>query len=71
MAAFEEFDETGDVDVLVPQLAEDVVFISPGSSPGQGNAEIVERYLEPFPEDACDIEQHCEELLVGGELAVN
>lgn len=71
MTAFEEFDNTGDVDVLAPHLAEDVVFMSPGRSPVRGKDEIVERYLEPFPEDAYDVEQHSEDLLVGDTLAVN
>lgn len=71
MAAFEEFDNTGDGDVLAPHLADDVVFMPPGSSPVQGKDEIVERYLEPFPEDMYEIEQQSEQLLVGDELAVN
>lgn len=71
MAAFEEFDNTGDADALATHLAEDVVFMPPGDSPVQGKDEIVERYLEPFPEGAYDIEQHSEDLLVGDKVAVN
>lgn len=71
MTAFEEFDNTGDADVVAPHLAEDVVFMSPGSSPVQGKDEIVAQFLEPFPEDAYDIDQHSEDLLVDEELAVN
>lgn len=33
MAAFEEFDNTVDEDVLAPHLAEDVVFMPPDNSP--------------------------------------
>lgn len=71
MEAFEQFDNTGDAEVLAPHLAEDVVFMAPGNSPVRGKDEVVERYLEPFPGDEYEIEQHSEDLLISDDLAVN
>lgn len=71
MAAFETFDNTGDASVLAQHLADDAVFMPPGSPPVEGKEEIVESILEPFPADVYDVEQTTDALLVCDDLAVN
>lgn len=70
--AFARFDTTGEVDVLAPHLADDVVFMPPERSPITG-ADAVETYLDEFPAETYefDVDQPSEQLLVGTDLAVN
>lgn len=67
---WETFHDTGDVSLIEPHLADDVVYLPPGAAPVVGKEAILERYYRPY-ERTLDLAYESEEVVVEGDLAVN
>lgn len=67
---WETFHDTCDVSLIEPHLADDVVYLPPGSAPVVGKEAILERYYRPY-DGSLDIQYESEEVVVDGGLAVN
>lgn len=67
-AAWEAYDDTGDVTEIADYLAEDIVLMPPGAPPIAGKAAVVAGLAG---ERNYDIDQTSVDLVVSGELAVD
>lgn len=67
---WETFHDTCDVSLIEPHLADDVVYLPPGSTPVVGKEAILERYYRPY-DGTLDIEYESEQVVVEGALAIN
>lgn len=67
-AAWEAYDNTGDITAIADHLAEDIVLMPPGTPPIAGKEAVAEGLTGAS--DA-DIDQKCEGLFVSGNLAVD
>lgn len=67
-AAWEAYDNTGDITAIAEYLAEDVVLMPPGAPPIVGKEAVVEGLAD---ERDYDIDQASEEVFVSGNLAVD
>lgn len=69
-AAWEEYDRTRDPAVIADYLAEDIMFLPPGSSPIEGKAAALDALEDADGESDPDLDQWGENIFVSGNLAV-
>lgn len=71
-AAWEEYDRSGNPEVIADYLSADMMFLPPGESPVEGKEAVLEYLGDPDPEAEYnpDLDQWPENIYVSGDLAV-
>lgn len=67
---WETFHDNGDLSLIEPHLASDVVYLPPGGDPIVGKEAILDRYYREY-DGTLDLAYESQEIRSDGELAVN